>query len=132
MQFVDKSILKSVYKKRNKDARKGDFGHLLVVGGSKKYTGSPGLVALSAYRSGVDLVTVASVRRVSDIIARDFNIIAYPLNGDYIELRHLNEIIKLGKNKNAFVVGNGLCREKKNLDFVKGFLNRICLPGSVS
>ncbi|MFX1481559.1 MAG: NAD(P)H-hydrate dehydratase [Promethearchaeota archaeon] len=39
-------------------SHKGDFGRILVVGGSDVYSGAPALTGLAALRTGADLVTV--------------------------------------------------------------------------
>lgn len=44
---------------RHADAHKGDFGRVLIVGGSRGMIGAPAIVALSALRSGAGLVTLA-------------------------------------------------------------------------
>jgi len=46
-------------KPRPADAHKGDFGRILVIGGSRGMIGAPALVGLSALRSGAGLVTLA-------------------------------------------------------------------------
>ena len=45
---------------RASSAHKGDFGRLLVIGGSEVYSGAPALVSLGALRTGVDLVYLAA------------------------------------------------------------------------
>jgi len=45
--------------KRRKDAHKGDFGRVLVVGGSRDMPGAPALAASAALRAGAGLVKVA-------------------------------------------------------------------------
>jgi len=60
VEEVKPEILEKIYRPRAAGAHKYDFGHLLVVGGSKLYSGSPALNALAAYRTGVDLVTVVT------------------------------------------------------------------------
>lgn len=69
MQEVDKNILKNIYKARPRDTKKYDFGLLLVIGGSEFYSGSPALSALSAFKTGVDMVRVIAPKRAADIIA---------------------------------------------------------------
>lgn len=47
---------------RTIDAHKGNFGHVLIIGGEYGYAGAPILSALGALRVGAGLVTVASHR----------------------------------------------------------------------
>ena len=47
-------------KPRSPTAHKGDFGRLLVIGGSEVYSGAPTLVSLAALRTGVDIVYLAA------------------------------------------------------------------------
>ncbi len=129
MGIVKKSILKEVYKERHPWSHKYDFGHLLVIGGSKQYSGSPALVALAALRSGVDLVTVLAPERAADIVASfSPDLIAYPLKGDYLNKKHLPEFLKFTENKTAVVIGNGLCREKETLETIIEYLKSIDIP----
>lgn len=46
--------------KRNKEANKGNFGHVLVVGGDYGFEGSVRLTGEAALRSGAGLVTIAT------------------------------------------------------------------------
>src|SRR3989344_9442731 len=94
VMLITKSILKKI-PPRKKWSKKGDFGRLLVIGGSKLYTGAPMLVAQAALASGCDLVTLAAPERVANIAARNPNLITYPLKGDYVTKEHFNEIRKL-------------------------------------
>lgn len=44
-------------RKRSRSAHKGDFGHLLIIGGASGYAGAPALAGLAALRSGTGLVS---------------------------------------------------------------------------
>jgi len=126
---VGKNILKEVYKKRDPWARKYDYGHLLVIGGSKLYTGSPILSAMAALRTGVDVVTIVTVERAADVAASySPNLITYPLKGNFLNRTHLPELLNFTKNKNAITIGGGLWRQDAVLDTVVTFLKRIDKP----
>jgi hydroxyethylthiazole kinase-like uncharacterized protein yjeF len=132
---VKKSILKKIYMPRKKNVHKGDFGRLLIIGGNKKYSGSPGfnaLAAISAYRSGVDIVEIAAPERAANIIAKfSPDIITIPLKGEYLKNSHLKILLKESKDKNAFVMGGGLGREKSTLKTVRDYLKKAKIPGVI-
>ena len=111
---ISKSILKKVYKKRPKSVHKGNFGSLLIVGGSRLYSGSPGFAAMAAYRSGVDLVTIAAPERAANIVAKwTPDMITHPLKGDFVKSSHVKELLKLAEGKDAVVIGGGLGRDNQ-------------------
>jgi len=49
----------SLFSPRKRDSNKGDFGHVLVVGGAAGKTGAAAMTGLAALRMGAGLVTVA-------------------------------------------------------------------------
>jgi NAD(P)H-hydrate epimerase len=49
-----------LFRPRKPDSHKGNFGHVLVIGGSRGKTGSVAMSGLAALRAGAGLVTVAS------------------------------------------------------------------------
>ncbi|MFH8119385.1 MAG: NAD(P)H-hydrate dehydratase, partial [Candidatus Aenigmatarchaeota archaeon] len=129
MQVVTKKILAQIYKKRKPWSKKYDFGHLLVIGGSKFYSGSPAFNALAALRSGVDLVTIVSPEKTAQVI-RSFapDLIVFPINGDFLTKENLEEVLEIAKNKTAVVIGGGMSRREEVLEFIIEFLKRNELP----
>ncbi len=126
---ITKDILKQVYRRRRLWSHKYDFGHLLIVGGSKLYSGSPVLAALAALRTGVDLVTIVAPERAANIAATfSPDLIAYPLKGDYLDRRHLKDLFKFTKGKTAVAIGSGLWRIKPVLDTTVEYMKNINLP----
>jgi hydroxyethylthiazole kinase-like uncharacterized protein yjeF len=129
VEKIKKSILKKVYKRRKAWAHKFNYGNLLVIGGSKMYSGSPTLNAMAALRSGVDLVTIMAPRRVADIIASfSPDLVTYPLKGDFITNVHVKTLIKFTKGKTAVVIGGGMWRSKMVLSAINAYLKRIRTP----
>jgi len=124
---VNKNILK-VFRPRKPDSHKYDFGHLLVIGGSKQYFGSVALAILAALRSGVDLVTIVAPERAANLASVLPDLITYPLKGNYLNKNHLKELLEFAKNKTGIVIGGGLCRKPETLKTVNLFLKKINLP----
>ena len=66
---ITSGLVKDWLPRRPADGHKGTFGKVLVVGGSRGYTGAPVLAARGALRTGAGLVTVAVPQSVYGIAA---------------------------------------------------------------
>ncbi len=55
--FIDKTIINSIYKPRSEFAHKGNFGHVLIIGGSHGKIGAALLATKACLRSGAGLTT---------------------------------------------------------------------------
>lgn len=129
MEYVDRSILKRIYPKRDLWSRKLNFGNLLIIGGSKYYPTTPAIAAMAAYRAGVDWVTIAAPEEACKIMASySPNLMIHPLSGEYLSSKHLNELINLTKKRDAIVIGGGITRGKTALNAIVEFLSKINLP----
>ena len=97
------------HRHRAPESHKGDFGRLLVVGGSETYSGAPALTALGAYATGVDIVYVAAPESVSSVIAGfSPSLITVSLKGSRLAPRNLAAISSLLDRVDAVAVGPGL------------------------
>jgi NAD(P)H-hydrate epimerase len=129
MKTITHALVRKLFPKRKPWCYKGNFGKLLVIGGSRMYSGSPALAALAAVRAGTDLVTVAAPKRAADIIAGfGPDIITSPLKGDYINAWHLNGLLKLSEKSNTAVIGGGMERNRQTIDCVARFLKAAKVP----
>ena len=122
-------LIKDIFKKRPKNSKKGDFGKLLVVGGSKMYTGAPALCALASLNCGCDLTVVAAPKRAAGVVA-SFSpcLIAVPLEGDMLNCEHVDSLTRLSLRSSAVVIGPGLTTEGIVLRAVADFMKRLKLP----
>ncbi len=122
-------LIKDIFKKRPKDSKKGDFGKLLVVGGSKMYTGAPALCALASLNCGCDLTVVAAPKRAADVVA-SFSpcLITVPLDGDLLNCEHVDALGRLSLRSSAVVIGPGLTTEGVVLRACDDFMKRLKLP----
>lgn len=136
MKKVSKSILKKIYKKRPKEAKKYDYGLLVVIGGSDFYSGSPALAAMAAFRAGVDMVRIIAPKRAADIIASfSPNLAAFPLEGKWLEKEHLSTLLSMteaarvvSNGKSAVVIGGGMGRSPQIQEVILEFLEKVSLP----
>jgi ADP-dependent NAD(P)H-hydrate dehydratase / NAD(P)H-hydrate epimerase len=85
-QSINRVDLSDFYRTRRKQSRKGDFGRVIVVGGSGTYAGCLVFNALAALRAGADLSIVVAPRRAADIVAcYSPDLITVPCNTQYPE-----------------------------------------------
>jgi len=135
---VTKDILKGIYKERPKGAyfRKYDFGLLLVIGGGEFYSGSPALSALAAFKTGVDMVQIIAPKRAADIIASfSPDLAAYPLEGKWLEKKHLATLLtftesakEVSRGNVAVVIGGGMGRTEETKETILEYLSQIDIP----
>jgi len=136
VEEVTKEILKDIYKERPKDSKKYDFGLLIVIGGSDFYSGSPALSSLAAFKVGVDMVRIIAPKRAADIIASFTpNFAAYPLEGKWLEKKHLATLISMTESskevshgKTAVVIGGGLGRTPETQEVILEYLSEVSVP----
>ena len=60
MKEIDQALLKKLNIERSRCSHKGDYGRLLLIGGTYPYGGAIIMAALGAVKSGAGLVTVAT------------------------------------------------------------------------
>ncbi len=108
-----------VMKPRLPEAHKGDFGRLLVVGGSETFSGAPTLTALAALRAGVDLVYIAAPEETAYAISSiSPDLITLKLEGDHLSMRNMPIIRSYMSRATAVVIGPGLGLHKETRETV--------------
>ncbi len=123
--------LSNIYGPRPEWAHKGNFGNVLVVCGSKLYSGAATLAASAALRAGADMVTVAAPMRAAEVAAQAMpDLMTYPLKGDYVARRHLNDVFDLVhvRHINSVVMGCGLGRHNSTVNTVKKLITKLTIP----
>lgn len=113
-------------KKRLGQVHKGDFGRLLVVGGSETFSGGPALVGLAALRAGVDIVYIAAPHRTAHAISSmSPNLITVKMEGNYLNSRNISSIRRHLETSTAVVLGPGLGLHKDTQDAVKLIIKAV-------
>jgi hydroxyethylthiazole kinase-like uncharacterized protein yjeF len=115
-----------IRKPRKTSAHKGDFGRLLVIGGSKVYSGAPTLVSLAALRTGVDIVYLAAPAKTAYAISSvSPDLITLKLKGDNLTESNVPELQPYIENADAVVMGPGLGSHAEASDFVKSCVKAV-------
>ncbi len=115
-----------VKKLRKTSSHKGDFGRLLVIGGSKVYSGAPTLVSLAALRTGVDLVYLAAPAKTAYAMSSfSPDLITLKLKGDNLSESNVTELQPYIENVDAVVMGPGLGYHPETSVFVKACVKAV-------
>ncbi len=118
--------VKKILKPRPPTAHKGDFGRLLIVGGSETFTGAPALAGLTALRVGVDLVWIAAPTQTAQTIATySPNLITLKLKGKHFNLENLDELKPYLERATTVLVGPGLGVEEETFKAVQKLVEEV-------
>lgn len=125
-RFSGPGDISLVKKPRVSTAHKGDFGRLLVIGGSEVFSGAPTLVSLAALRTGVDIVYTASPAKTAyEISSISPDLITIKLDGSNVKLSNVTQLLPYLDQVDAVVMGPGLGLNSETSDFVKSFVEAV-------
>ena len=127
---VTQEDIRNLLPTRNENAHKGTSGRVLVIAGSRHYTGAAVLAVAGALRAGAGLVTCASVSLAAQQVR-----FAHPEAivvdiGDHATLhnQHLDTLRNLVKNADAVVIGPGISRDPAAIYAVAELLAKLETP----
>lgn len=118
--------------RRPRGAHKGDFGHVLVIGGSRGMIGAACLTARAALRAGAGLVTLAVPRSLQDVAAA---VVSEAMTAGLAETvdgtvsHHARDhIVELLKKATALALGPGLSTHPETVEMVRQVLTVLDVP----
>lgn len=120
--------------RRARAAHKGDFGHVLLVAGSKGKSGAAAMAGLAALRAGAGLVTVATPESVLPIVASQVaETMTEPLaetEVGTVSSRALDygRFAKILEGKSVLAMGPGLTQHPETVQFVRAVVRQCELP----
>ena len=118
--FAGPGDVDAILTRRSPEAHKGEFGRLLVVGGSEIFTGAPTLVAMAAYRTGTDLVFVAAPEKAAQAISSmSPNMITIKLPGENFAVAHIRLLREHLEKASVIAIGPGLGLNKQTISAVR-------------
>jgi hydroxyethylthiazole kinase-like uncharacterized protein yjeF len=115
-----------VTKARPLSAHKGDFGRLLVIGGSEVFSGAPTLVSLAALRAGVDIAYLAAPEKTARAISSmSPDLITLKLDGNHLNPSNMTILKPYVEMVDAVVLGPGLGLHSQTKEFVKACVSTV-------
>ena len=111
MKNLNHEAVLSILPDRKPDSHKGDYGKILLLCGSRGYTGAAALAAMGALRSGAGLVYLAvpeSIYAIEACKLTEAIVLPLPDEGGTIAMSALPEIRRLLPKMDAVLIGCGL------------------------
>jgi NAD(P)H-hydrate epimerase len=117
---------------RRAAANKGNFGHVLVIGGSVGKAGAAAMAGMSALRVGAGLSTIATPESVLPTVAGFHpEVMTEPLQetkDGSIARGALSRIGKLAEGKTVLAVGPGISRNPETSELVRALVKKRNIP----
>lgn len=115
--------------RRRPDSHKGDYGHVLILAGSRGMAGAGCLAAMGALRSGAGLVTVGCPEGVYPIVAGKLTeAMTLPLPqtaGGSLAAGALDAAVRFAEKCSVVAAGPGLGQDPETAEFVRGLAARL-------
>ena len=118
---------------RNKNSYKNQFGHVLILAGSKQMLGAGALTSLAVMRSGAGLATLAIPKTLNHIAQKKVSnvVMTLPLpetTTQTLSYSAYKSIHKLIPNYNCLAIGPGLSTNKSTQKFIKNIIEKSTKP----
>lgn len=130
--WLELEDIQTLLPKRPTNTHKGDYGHTLVVAGSKGKGGAAGLTGLAALRAGAGLVTLAvpeSCHQALEFNPLETMTVALPeTKSGCISTKAIDTIMENLKGKSALAIGPGLSTDKETIQLLETLLPQVECP----
>ena len=131
MRILDHNAVLSILPDRDENAHKGNFGKILLLCGSRGYTGAAYLAAMGALRSGAGLIFLGVPESIYAIEAVKLNEpVVFPLPDEAGKLSEaaIPEILERLPKMDAVLIGPGLGQSEGTFKVVKAVLENAACP----
>jgi NAD(P)H-hydrate epimerase len=129
VELLTREAMRALVVPRTADSHKGDFGHVLVIGGSTGKTGAAHLTAIGALRSGAGLVTVATSEACQPVVASmapEYMTLGIPEDPDGLSAVAVDRVLEMARD--VVAIGPGLGQGSGTRAFVVRLVDRAIMP----
>ena len=128
---LNHEIVLNLLPDRDKEAHKGDFGKILLLCGSRGFTGAAYLAAMGALRSGAGLTFLGVPESIYEIEAVKLNepvVFPLPDEGGKLSEAAIPDILERLPRMDAILIGPGLGQSEGTYQVVKAILEAAKCP----
>ena len=131
MKILDHQEVLSYLPQRKADSHKGDYGRILLLCGSRGYTGAAALAAMGALRSGAGLVFLGvpeSIYAIEAVKLTEPIVFPLPDADGMLSTAAVEEILQRLPQMDAVLIGCGLGRSEGTWAVTKAVLQNAQCP----
>jgi NAD(P)H-hydrate epimerase len=129
VELLTRAGMRELVAPRAPDTHKGDFGHVLLIAGSRGKTGAAHLAGVGALRSGAGLVTVATPGCCLPIVAAmapEYMTTPIEETADGLNPDAVDRLLEIARD--VIAIGPGLGTAPHTKQFVKALTDRSTTP----
>jgi NAD(P)H-hydrate epimerase len=130
MELTHKDVLR-ILPDRNPESHKGDYGRILLLCGSKGYTGAAALAAMGALRSGAGLVYLGvpeSIYQIEAIKLTEAIVFPLPDQNGMLSCSAIDKVLELIPKMDAILLGCGFGCSPEVFSVVQAVLKEYTGP----
>lgn len=128
---LDKQTVYSILPERKQDSHKGDYGRILLLCGSRGYTGAAALAAMGALRSGAGLVYLGvpeSIYAIEAVKLTEPVVFPLPDQDGKLASTAVKAVLEMLPKMDAVLIGPGLGQSAGTLEVLTAVLKNAACP----
>jgi len=128
-ELITDTMIAPLFPRRNRISHKGDYGHVLIIAGSRGMSGAAYMASCAALRSGAGMVTLAIPESLTQSLsAKVTEQMILPLpetDSGSISTNAINLLTKNSTRFDAILLGPGISTHPNTTEFVQRFVS-VC------
>jgi NAD(P)H-hydrate epimerase len=130
--LLDAEHIRAVVPKRRPDGHKGTFGAVLIIAGSRNFSGAAVLAGMAAVRSGCGLIRLAIPDGIADVVSSDvIEAVKIPLpqtDTEALSPAALESLLEMSAEAQAIAIGPGIGTDRRTQELELDFLAEVEKP----